>query len=72
MLKTWLLNNSLDSIEVEECYQRISEEDRKDRYRTMSVFQLEKEFGTSPEGEEFIKDIIKGVDSFQSLFLCLT
>ena len=72
MLKTWLLNNSLDSIEVEECYQGISEEDRKDRYRTMSVFQLEKEFGTSPEAEEFIKDIIKGVDSFQSLFLCLT
>lgn len=60
MLKTWLVNNSLDSIEVEECYSRVVREDRADRYRTMSIFQLEKLYGTSDEAQAFIQDIIKG------------
>lgn len=61
MLKTWLVNNSLDSIEVEECYRKIVRDDRTDRHVTMSIFQLEKKYGTGPEAQEFIADIIKGL-----------
>lgn len=61
MLKTWLVNSSLDAIDVEECYQKIIRDDRTDRWVTMSIFQLENKYGTSPEAQDFIKDLIEGL-----------
>ena len=60
MLKTFMVNNSVDSIEVEECYQKIVRDERTDRYVTQTLFQLEAKYGTSKEAELFIQDIIKG------------
>ena len=31
-----------------------------DKYVTMTIFQLEKEFGDSEEAKEFIQELIKG------------
>lgn len=60
MLKTWLVNSSLDSIEVEERYRKIARDDRTDRYVTMSIFQLEQKYGSDAEAQKFIADITKG------------
>ena len=60
MLKTWLVNSSLDSIEVEERYRKVLRDDRTDRYVTMSIFQLEQKYGSDPEAQKFITDITKG------------
>ena len=34
-----------------------------DQYVTMTIFQLEKEFGESQEAQEFIEELIKGAPS---------
>lgn len=60
MLKTFMMNNSVDSIEVEECYQKMTRDDRTDRYVTQTLFQLEAKYGTSKEAQLFIQDVIKG------------
>ena len=60
MLKTFITNNGVDSIEVEEEYIRYAEESRRDRYVTMTIFQLEKKFGKGKAAKEFIKDLVKG------------
>ncbi|CAL1143695.1 unnamed protein product [Cladocopium goreaui] len=60
MLKTWLVNSSLDSIEVEDRYRKVLRDDRTDRYVTMSIFQLEQKYGSDPEAQKFIADITKG------------
>ncbi|CAK9118580.1 unnamed protein product [Durusdinium trenchii] len=60
MLKAWLQNPDLDSIEVEEKYRSWVANLRTDRYVTVTVFQLEKLFGTSKEATEFIEQLITG------------
>ena len=37
-----------------------AKESRTDRYITMTLFQLEKQYGTSSEAQKFIADLIKG------------
>lgn len=64
MLKTWLVNSSLDSIEVEERYRKVLRDDRTDRYVTMSIFQLEQKYGSDAEAQKFIADITKGAYFF--------
>lgn len=64
MLKTWLVNSSLDSIEVEDRYRKVLRDDRTDRYVTMSIFQLEQKYGSDPEAQKFIADITKGAVFF--------
>ena len=65
MLKTWLVNSSLDSIEVEERYRKVLRDDRTDRYVTMSIFQLEQKYGSDAEAQKFIADITKGAYFFR-------
>ena len=60
MLKTWLTTTSLDSIDVEECYNHTVSDERKDRYVTMSLLQLEQKYGDSEAAQAFIKDITAG------------
>lgn len=72
MLKTFMMNNSVDSIEVEEYYQKMTRDDRTDRYVTQTLFQLEAKYGTSKEAQLFIQDVIKGPPfvSYMVLFSC--
>ncbi|CAE7385157.1 unnamed protein product [Symbiodinium sp. CCMP2592] len=61
MLKEWMLNDGkLGAIRVEESYKRIVENTESDHYVTMTVLQLEKEFGDSPDAQEFIAELISG------------
>ena len=41
-------------------YRRINENVESDQYVTMTVLQLEKEFGDSEDAKEFINELIKG------------
>ncbi|CAE7586987.1 unnamed protein product, partial [Symbiodinium microadriaticum] len=58
MLKTFLVNQGVGAIEVEEKYTRFVAELRTDKYVT--IFQLEKIYGKSAEAKAFIADLIKG------------
>ena len=60
MLKTWLVNSSLDSIELEEKYTQFAKRQRTDRYCTVTIFQLEKKFGKGKDSQKFIEDITRG------------
>lgn len=60
MMKNFLVNSGVDSIEVEEQYTKYAEESRKDRYITITLFQLEKKFGKGKEAQKFIADLVKG------------
>ncbi|CAK9062720.1 Cell surface glycoprotein 1 [Durusdinium trenchii] len=54
MLKTWMVNPSLDNIHVEEKYHTWCENLRTDRYVTVTLFQLEKIYGKGKQAQEFI------------------
>ncbi|CAE7265041.1 unnamed protein product, partial [Symbiodinium sp. CCMP2456] len=58
MLKSFLVNQGVGSIEVEEKYSRWVTELRTDRYVT--IFQLEKIYGKGAEAKAFIEALIKG------------
>lgn len=60
MLKTWILNGSLDDIEIEEEFTRFAEESQNDMWTTCTLFQLEQMYGTTPEAAEFIAEVTKG------------
>ncbi|CAE7780089.1 unnamed protein product [Symbiodinium necroappetens] len=61
MLKEWLLNDGkLGDIRVEEKFVKIAETMETDQYVTMTILQMEKEFGDSEEAQEFIAEICKG------------
>ena len=87
MLKTFIVQQSVASIEVEECYHSWIKELRTDKYVTVgllrfliaiellgfnkyysvlgqlqvTLFQLEKIYGTSPDAQQFIKALISGL-----------
>ncbi|CAJ1368385.1 unnamed protein product, partial [Effrenium voratum] len=60
MLKSWLLNDGLSDIVIEEKFQRWAEDRRQDKWATVSILQLERIYGTTPEAEEFIAELVKG------------
>ena len=48
----------------------LSKATKKDKYVTVTLFQLEKIYGTSPEAQAFVKDLVKGVsEEFVSVLL---
>ncbi|CAL1133390.1 unnamed protein product [Cladocopium goreaui] len=60
MLKSWVQNQDLGEIEIEEKYVSWVRSLRTDRYVTVTVFQLEKMFGKSQEAKEFIAELCRG------------
>ncbi|CAL1127365.1 unnamed protein product [Cladocopium goreaui] len=54
MLKSWMTNPDLSSIDVEEKYVSYVEQLRTDRYTTVTILQLEKIYGRSKGAQEFI------------------
>ena len=48
----------------------LSKATKKDKYVTVTLFQLEKIYGTSPEAQAVVKDLVKGVsEEFVSVLL---
>ena len=47
-------------------FTKIIENMETDQYVTMTIFQLEKEFGDSDEAKEFIAELIKGISPASS------
>ncbi|CAE7222452.1 unnamed protein product [Symbiodinium necroappetens] len=60
MLKSFLVNEGVGAIEIEERFQTFVNNLRSDRYVTVTIFQLEKLYGTSEEAKAFIESLIKG------------
>ncbi|CAE7247306.1 unnamed protein product, partial [Symbiodinium necroappetens] len=60
MLKSFLVNQGVAAIEVEEKYSRWVTELRTDCYVTVTIFQLEKIYGRSADAKAFIEALIKG------------
>ncbi|CAE7804634.1 unnamed protein product [Symbiodinium sp. CCMP2456] len=60
MLKSFLVNEGVGAIEIEERFQTFVKNLRTDKYTTVTIFQLEKIYGTSEEAAAFIEALIKG------------
>jgi len=47
---------------------KLAKASKKDKYVTVTLFQLEKIYGTSPEAQAFVKDLVKGVFAEEFIF----
>ena len=60
-MQSFVVNQSLADIHVEEKYEKWVEEQRSDKYVTVTLFQLEAMYGTSEEAVQFVSELVKGV-----------
>ncbi|CAE7210736.1 unnamed protein product, partial [Symbiodinium necroappetens] len=60
MLKSFMVNEGVGAIEIEERFETFVKNLRSDRYVTVTLFQLEKIYGSTPEAKEFISQLVKG------------
>ncbi|CAJ1358625.1 unnamed protein product [Effrenium voratum] len=61
VMQSFVVNQSLADIHVEEKYEKWVEEQRSDKYVTVTLFQLEAMYGTSEEAIQFVSELVKGV-----------
>ncbi|CAK9054904.1 UBA domain-containing protein [Durusdinium trenchii] len=60
MLKAFIANPDLSTVEVEERYRSFAEQKRKDNYETVTLLQLKRMFGKSKSAKQFIATILQG------------
>ncbi|CAK9049560.1 unnamed protein product [Durusdinium trenchii] len=60
MLKAWLQNPNLSEMFVEEKYHSWVSSLHTDRHVTVTLFQLEKMYGTTKEAQAFIAELCRG------------
>ncbi|CAL1148369.1 unnamed protein product, partial [Cladocopium goreaui] len=60
MLKSWVQNQDVGEIDIEEKYVTFVRTVRTDRYTTVTIFQLEKIYGKGQEAKAFIQELCRG------------
>ncbi|CAK9075136.1 unnamed protein product [Durusdinium trenchii] len=60
LMKTFIANPDLSTVEVEERFKNFAEQSRTDLYTTVTLLQLKKEFGKGKSARAFIAELIKG------------
>ncbi|CAL1172966.1 unnamed protein product [Cladocopium goreaui] len=60
MLKSWVQNQDVGEIDIEEKYVTFVRTLRTDRYTTVTIFQLEKIYGKGQEAKAFIQELCQG------------